>query len=60
MHPLKIYRCQSDGKLVFEDEFERHCGHRLVIATNGTFIEWITVKIKSFRGRISRRKHFQA
>ena len=39
-NPLAVYRCQTDGGLVLEHDFEKHAGHRVVIASSVGPIEY--------------------
>lgn len=55
----KIYRCQTDGKLVFEKDFSEHPGHRVSIASNGTVFEFIKIKLLKFIGMLEERQFWQ-
>lgn len=49
-----LYRCELDGKLLREkDIFTGKClGHRVKLAGQGTFLEWLIVKYWKLTGRI--------
>lgn len=55
----QLYRCKTDGKLVFSDEIENHNGHRLELASEGTILEWLKVRWKKYKNTLKRREHYQ-
>ena len=59
MSNYQLYRCQTDGKLVFPNEFEAHNGHRLGLAREGTVLEFLRIKWKDYKGLLKKRESYQ-
>lgn len=59
MATYQLYRCKTDGKLVFPDEIEKHNGHRLAIASEGTVLEWLKVGWRKYKNILKRRESYQ-
>ena len=56
-----IYRCRSDGKLVFEDEFNKHIGHKVDPACNSSLLEDCKILYKWYVSKVVKeRKGHQA
>lgn len=51
METIKYFRCQEDHELVTARIIAKgqHVGHRLVAARNGSFWEWLLIKLHIIR-----------
>ena len=59
MAPFQLYRCKTDGKLVLPEDFGRHGGHKVIIASDGTLTDLIKVRFWNFTGRLKNRDFYQ-